>query len=108
MADPTLTKTHVKFGYSASDGYRMSYEAKGGAGTKHLETGSEVPPQLALTEALRELTRILHLFGFDAEAQQAFDDARKAINEWRAARGVSVVDGETVAPKDADASGGRG
>jgi hypothetical protein len=92
MTDPTLKKTSIKFGYTASDGYRMSFEAKGGAGTQHRVTGAEVPPEKALLEAMEELSRILALFGFGAEARAKFDAAQQAVADWRAhLAGVGAV-----------------
>lgn len=88
MADPTLKKTSIQFGYTASDGYRMTFEAKGGTGTKHLQTGEEVPPGKALLAGLAELSRILTLFGMEVEAQKVFGEARQAVHDWRAARGA--------------------
>jgi hypothetical protein len=86
MADPTLKKTAIKFGYTASDGYRMEFEAKGGTGSKTMSTGDEVPPEKALLAGLAELSRILTLFGFEVEAQKVFGEARQAVHEWRANR----------------------
>jgi hypothetical protein len=96
VADPTLKRTSVVLKYTASDGYRSEFGAKGGAGTQHRVTGAEVPPEKALLAGMEELSRLLHLFGFDAEARQAFDGARDAVLEWRATRGVQEV------PRDHD------
>jgi hypothetical protein len=96
MADPTLKKTNVQINYTASDGYRAEFGAKAGAGSKNRATGEEVPPERALLAGLEELSRLLCLFGFDAEARQAFDGARDAVLEWRATRGVQEV------PRDHD------
>jgi hypothetical protein len=86
MADPTLKKTNIAFGYTASDGYRMSFGAKAGTGSKHAVTGEEVPPYHALLAGLEELTRILTLFGFESEAQEKFKAAQQAVFDWRADR----------------------
>jgi hypothetical protein len=66
----------------------MTFEAKGGIGSNHLATGEEVPPEEALLAGLAELSRILTLFGMEVEAQKVFGEARQAVHEWRAARGV--------------------
>lgn len=84
MADPTLKRTSVVLKYTASDGYRSEFEAKGGTGTKHLVTCEEVPPEKALLAGLAELSRILTLFGMEVEAQKVFGEARQAVHEWRA------------------------
>jgi hypothetical protein len=96
MTDPTLKKTSIKFGYTASDGYRMSFDAKGGAGTQHRVTGAEVPPEKALLEAMAELSRILALFGFGAEARAKFDAAQQAVADWRARRSdVALIEAQS-------------
>ena len=72
--------------YTASDGYRSEMKAKGGKGTKNLVTGKEVAPELALLAAFQELTRILCLFGFEAQAVDAFAEQRVAVQDWRESR----------------------
>lgn len=84
MADPTLKRAGIVLKYTASDGYRMEFDAKGGTGTQHRVTGEEVPPEKALLAGLAELSRILTLFGFEVEAQKVFGEARQAVHEWRA------------------------
>ena len=86
MANPTLKRTSVQIKYSSSDGFRFEYGAKAGTGTKHRVTGEEVPPQLALLDALEELARLTALFGFEAEALKKFNGARACVAEWKASR----------------------
>ena len=88
MADPTLKRTSVQIKYTSSDGYRADFIAKGGTGSTHRVTGDEVPPQRALLAALGELTRLVALFGFDAEARVEFDGAMASVQEWRDKRAV--------------------
>lgn len=85
-AEPTLNRTSIVIGYSSSDGYRSEMKGKGGKGTKNLVTGKEVAPEAALLAAFQELTRILCLFGFEAQVVEAFDEQRTAVQEWRESR----------------------
>lgn len=86
MADPTLKRTSVVIKYTSSDGYRMSFEAKGGTGIAHRLTGEQVPPQHAFLAAVGELARMTALFGFEDEAKTEFDKAVTAIREWRGSK----------------------
>jgi hypothetical protein len=85
-ADPTLKRTSVAFSYTSSDGYRSEMKAKGGKGSKNLRTGEEEAPELVLLAMLQELTRILCLFGFEAQALEAFAKQRIAVQDWRESR----------------------
>lgn len=86
MSDPTLKKTSVQIGYTSSDGYRMEWSAKAGAGSKNAKTGEEVPPQHSMIAGLEELARLTALFGFEDEALEAFNGARQRVAEWKASR----------------------
>lgn len=80
MADPKLERSSVQINYTADDGYssRCGYASgKGSPGTE---------PQTALLGGLEELARIAALFGFEAEARKAVDDALTRVAEWRAQR----------------------
>lgn len=78
MSDLKLKRTSVVVKYGADDGY--SSEAKF-AGTKER-------PELGLIAALEELARLTALFGFEAEALEAFNGARSRVAEWKATRVV--------------------
>ena len=81
-----LKRISVQIKYSSSDGYRAEFGTKGGEGSVHLTTGEPVPPQYALIAALEELARLTALFGFEAEARKAADNAFARVAEWRANR----------------------
>ena len=83
MSNPTLTRTRVVVAYTASDGFRAEFGAKGGIGTKHRVTGMCVPPEHALIAGLEELARITALFGFEDAALEAFNAARQRVFDWR-------------------------
>ena len=85
-AEPTLKRTSIVIGYTSSDGYRSEMKGKGGKGTTNLRAGEEVAPEIALLSALQELTRILCLFGFEAQVVKAFDEQLVAVQEWRESR----------------------
>ena len=76
MDDPKLKRTSVTVKYSADDGYSSD------AGFK----GTPERPELGLLAALEELARLTTLFGFDAEALDAFNSARARVEEWRKKR----------------------
>lgn len=86
MSDPKLRRTTVVIGYAANDGYRSELKMKGGIGTKHAVTGEPVPPEHALIEGLEELARLTALFGFEADALEAFNGARQRVAEWKSRR----------------------
>lgn len=86
MADPKLTQAAITIKYAADDGYRAEFGGKSGKGSKHLRTGEEVPPQNALIAGIEELARLTALFGFEAEALEAFNGARQRVAEWKAQR----------------------
>lgn len=81
MSDPVLISTKVVIYHLASDGYRAEWTAKAGKGTNHRVTGEKVPPQTALLSALEELARITALYGFQDEALELFNAARKRVLE---------------------------
>lgn len=87
MADPTLKRSTVTIGYTASDGYKsqVNYSTRG-------RMGLEPPPELPLLEAVEELSRLCSLFGFGEPAKARFDGARERVDAWRAAR----TDGQTA------------
>jgi hypothetical protein len=96
MGDPTLKRTSVVLKYTASDGYRLEFSAKGGTGSKNQSTGDEVAPERAMLAGLVELSRLLCLFGFEQEAQDAFENARQAVADWRKERAASSSEGKGV------------
>lgn len=76
MDDPKLNRTSVTVKYTADDGYSSD------AGFK----GTPERPELGLLGALEELARLTALFGFEAEALEAFNGARERVAEWRGKR----------------------
>ena len=60
------------------DGYAAEHET---ASTAH-----QTDPHMPLLVALEELARLTALFGFEAEALERFDAARKRVADWKAAR----------------------
>lgn len=74
MADPTLKRTSVQINYTASDGYR----AEVGYSSAKAST-----PEAVFIEAMDELSRLCHLFGFGDRARAAFDDAAARVAEYR-------------------------
>lgn len=86
MTDPILKRTSVVIKYTASDGYRAEFGAKGGVGSTNRVTGEPVPPQKALIAAFEELARLTALFGFEAEAREAADGAFARVAQWEKER----------------------
>lgn len=86
MSDPKLRRTTVVVRYAANDGFCSELKMKGGIGTKQALTGKPVPPEQALIEGLEELARLTALFGFEAEALEAFNGARQRVAEWKSRR----------------------
>lgn len=86
MADPTLKRASVQIKYMSSDGHRSTFDAKAGTGEVMLSTGLPVQPHQTLISAIDELARTLALFGFEAEARKATDDACARVAAWRAQR----------------------
>lgn len=76
--DPKLTGSEVTINYTSDDGY----------GSEHHSTSrpGDGRPHLPLLAALEELARVTALFGFEAEALERFNAARKRVADWRAAR----------------------
>lgn len=74
MNDPTLKRTSVQINYTASDGYRAE------VGYSSARNGT---PEAVFIEAIDELSRLAHAFGFGDQARAAFDDAAKRVGEWR-------------------------
>lgn len=70
MADPTLKTTRVLISYTASDGYRSEMS---------LSSARAPTPQAVYIEAVEELSRLCALFGFEAEARNAFDGAAQRV-----------------------------
>jgi hypothetical protein len=86
VSDPLLKTFSSSLKYTSTDGYRMEFTAKGGKGTTHAKTGEEVPSQVSLIATLKEAYRWALLYGFDADADAALADAKKAILEWHESR----------------------
>lgn len=76
--DPKIVRASVRIKYRADDGYASESEM---ASAVHMPD-----PHLPLLEALEELARLTALFGFEAEALERFNAARKRVADWRAAR----------------------
>lgn len=74
MADPTLKTTRVLISYTASDGYRSEMS---------LSSARATTPQAVYIEAVEELSRLCALFGFEAEARQAFEGAAARVAQHR-------------------------
>ena len=85
MSDPKLERTSVQITYRADDGYKAEVGYKSGKGVRAFE-GGPTRPEAALLAGVEELARLTALFGFEAEARQAFDAATARVNEWRAQR----------------------
>lgn len=79
MSDPKLVRSSVRIKYRADDGYASEHEVN-----SHL-TG--VAAHVPLLKGLEELARLTALFGFEAEALERFNAARKRVADWRAAKG---------------------
>lgn len=79
MSDPTLKRSSVTIGFTASDGYKMqvNYSNRG-------RMGRFPPPNGPLLEAIDELGRLAELFGFGDEAAAKLDEARGRVKAWRA------------------------
>lgn len=71
----TLTRTSVQLKFTTNSGYRSEFTGKGGKGSAHRVTGEEVPPQAPLLAALKEVARLSAVFGFEAQARAAFEEA---------------------------------
>lgn len=74
-----LRRGRVVIFYGAADGFSSEATYKNQPGN----------PQGGLLAGLDELTRLLCLFGFEAEAEQAFQDARQRVADWKKANNVS-------------------
>lgn len=72
MSDPKIVRSSVVIKYQSDDGY--SYEATFNKG---------VTPEIPMLEATEELARLTALFGFEKEAQDRCEKARKLISDWR-------------------------
>lgn len=84
--EATLKKMNVTIAYASTSGLRAEWKAKSGAGSKHLVTGAEVPPQIALLSAIEELARLAEICGFGDEAEVRLVASRAKVMEWRAER----------------------
>lgn len=78
MSDPKLLHSSVKIDYRADDGYSTQWR---------IGRSQAAEAHIALLEGLEELARLTALFGFEAEALERFNAARKRVADWRAARG---------------------
>lgn len=86
MTDPTLKRTSVKITYTASDRYRSEVTYS------NIGTGRARPiPHAPLLEAIEELGRLAELFGFGAQASEAFDGARLRVKNWRRERDAAAA-----------------
>jgi hypothetical protein len=74
MPDPTLKRTSVQINYTASDGYRSEVGYSNARGCT---------PESVFIEAVDELSRLCHLFGFGDRARAAFDESARRVNKWR-------------------------
>jgi hypothetical protein len=75
--DPKIVRSSVRIKYRADDGYASEHEADSRLGTE---------PHVPLLAALEELARLTALFGFEVEALECFNAARKRVSDWKAAR----------------------
>lgn len=80
MEDPKLERASVDIRYRADDGYSSVCGFKSGKGY------GDPKPESSLLGALEELARIAALFGHEAEARKAVDDALARVAEWREKR----------------------
>ena len=76
--DPKIVRASVRIKYRADDGYAAEHETT--------STVHQTDPHMPLLAALEELARLTALFGFEAEALERFDAARKRVADWRAER----------------------
>lgn len=83
MSTLKLKRTKISISYGTTGGSGMKYDAKGGTGTKHPITGEEVPPHLALIDAIGQLARISVIFGFEDAALETFTRQRDEACERR-------------------------
>lgn len=77
MADPKITAAKCSISYKSDDGYR-SEETIG-----TMQVGGDDPINV-LTQAAREISRLLALFGHPERATEAVADSVKAVADWRA------------------------
>lgn len=79
MADPKLVavKTHIQ--YESDDGH-LSGEVFGS-----MQQGVDDPIRV-LSATVREVSRLLALFGYSERAQESTNDAIKSVAAWRAQR----------------------
>lgn len=76
MADPKLKRVSVTIRYTADDGYRSETTYRSGQPDAN---GAAVLPQVAMVEAVEELSRLCALFGHDAEAAKRFNETRERV-----------------------------
>ena len=89
MSTSKLKRTKVSISYGTTGGSGIKYDAKGGTGTKHPITGEEVPPHLALIDAIGQLARISVLFGFeDAALEMTCPPRGIVMRMFRCGRGT--------------------
>lgn len=72
MNEPKLKRTTVEISFSCRDGYSKR--------TKFL---SRAKPEQGMLGAIRELSRMAHLYGFGDEALATFNEARDAVAEFK-------------------------
>jgi len=85
MKEPKLKRSSVQIKYTSTDGYRSETGFSSGVGIRDICTGDRTTPQAALIGGFEELARLTALFGFEAEARKAAEDAFKRVAEWREA-----------------------
>lgn len=71
MADPKLKRTTVQINFSCDDGYK--------ADKKFF---SKESPEQGMIAAIRELSRMAHLYGYGEQAEASFKEARSAVDEF--------------------------
>lgn len=76
--EPKIVRSSVHIKYRADDGYAAEHQT---ASTVH-----QTDPHTPLLAALEELARLTALFGFENEALERFNAARKRVADWKAAR----------------------
>lgn len=76
--DPKLVRSSVTIEYHADDGYTYEYRTS--------SQPNHEPAHAPLLEALEDLARLTALFGYEDEALERFNAARKRVADWRAAR----------------------
>lgn len=77
--DPTLTRVKIAIDLTASDGYKSNWLS-----SPH----TNAPPKQCLMNGIEELARLTSLYGFEAEALEAFNCSRERVAKWKIKRGT--------------------